>query len=242
MDKVLLITKRELSSYFTTWTGYIVVFAALLINGLLFNAFAIGDSPKFSSDVLRDFFFYSSGIAMVAAIFLAMRLLAEEKQTGTIILFYTSPITERQLVYGKFLSVVVVFLILQALSLHLPSLIFIEGKVSIGHMAAGYLGVILIGSAVLAIALFGSVVASNQMIAAVIGASITVVLLLLWIVANRVDEPFSSLFSYISLHNFRFRPFSGGIVHIKDLIYYFSLILFFLESSVRALETRRLQG
>jgi len=242
MDKVLLIARRELSSYFTTWTGYIVVFASILITGLLFNAFAIGDAPKFSSDVLKDFFFFSSGIAMVAAIFLAMRLLAEEKQTGTIILFYTSPITERQLIYGKFLSVILIFMILQALTLHLPALIFLEGKVSVGHMAAGYLGVLLLGSAVLAIAMFGSVVASNQMIAAVIGASITVVLLLLWIVANRVDEPFSSLFSYISLHNFRFRPFSAGIVHIKDVVYYFSLILFFLECSVRALETRRLQG
>lgn len=242
MDKVLLIARRELSSYFTTWTGYIVVFSSILITGLLFNAFAIGDVPKFSSDVLKDYFFFSSGIAMVAAIFLAMRLLAEEKQTGTIILFYTSPITERQLIYGKFLSVILIFLILQGLTLHLPALIFLEGKVSIGHMAAGYLGIILLGSAVLAIAMFGSVVASNQMIAAVIGASITVILLLLWIVANRVDEPFSSLFSYISLHNFRFRPFSGGIVHIKDIIYYCSLILFFLECSVRALETRRLQG
>lgn len=242
MDKVLLIAGRELSSYFKTWTGYIVVFAALLIDGLLFNAFAIGDAPKYSSEVLRSFFFYSSGIAMVAAVFLAMKLLAEEKQTGTIILFYTSPISERQLIYGKFLSAFLVFLILQLLSIYLPSLIFLEGKVSLGHMAAGYLGVTLLGSAVLAITLFASVVSPNQMIAGVIGAAITVVLLVLWLVANKVSEPFASLFSYIALHNYRFQPFSNGIVHIKDLVYYLSLILFFLECSVRALETRRLQG
>lgn len=242
MDKVLLIARRELSSYFTTWTGYIVVFAALLIDGILFNAFAIGDSPKYSSEVLRDFFYYSSGIAMVAAVLLAMRLIAEERQTGTIILFYTSPITERQLIYGKFLSAIAVFLILKVLTLHLPSLIFLEGKVSIGHMAAGYLGVILLGSSVLAIALFASVIGGNQLIAAVLGAAITVVFLVLWLVANRVGEPFSGIFSYMAIHNLRFRPFSNGIVHIKDVIYYASLIVFFLECSVRTLETRRLQG
>ena len=242
MSKVLLIAKRELGSYFSTWNGYIIGFAALLINGLLFNGFAIGDSPKYSFDVLKDFFFFSSGIAMVAAIFLAMRLLAEEKQTGTIVLFYTSPITERQLIYGKFLSAFFVFLILQLLTLYLPSLIFIEGKISFGHMAAGYLGVILLGASVLALALFSSVIAPNQLIAGVLGAAMTVALLVLWMLAARVDQPFSDLFSYISIHNLRFRPFSRGIVNIQDLIYYVSVVLFFLECSIRALQTRRLQG
>ena len=113
MNKVWLIAHREISSYFNTWMGYIIIFAALLIDGLLFNAFAIGNKPKFSADVLKDFFFLSSGIGMVAAIFLAMRLLAEERQFGTITLFYTSPISERQLIYGKFISGLFMFLILQ---------------------------------------------------------------------------------------------------------------------------------
>lgn len=242
MSKVWLVAQREISSYFSTWMGFIIIFAALLIDGLLFNAFAIGSQPKFSAEVLKDFFFLSSGIGMVAAIFLAMRLLAEDKQFGTITLFYTSPISERQLIYGKYLSAVVMFLLLQGLSIYLPSLIFIEGKISLGHLAAGYLGVSLLGSAVLAITLFGSVIAPNQLIAIVIGASITVVLLLLWLVSGKVEEPFSSIFSYISIHNLRFRPFSKGIVHFKDIIYYLSVSIFFLECSVRTLESRRLQG
>ena len=242
MNKILLIAQREIASYFKTWMGYIIVFAALLIDGLLFNAFAIGSKAKYSADVLKDFFFFSSGIGMVAAIFLAMRLLAEEKQFGTITLFYTSPISERELIYGKFLSSLVMFVILQVLTIYLPALIFIEGKVSIGHMAAGYLGVILLGAGVLSMALFASVIAPNQLLAAVIGASITVVFLLLWLVSGRVDEPFSSIFSYMSIHNLRFRPFSKGIVHLKDIVYYFTVVVFFLECSVRALESRRLQG
>ena len=242
MKKVWLIAEREIAAYFKTWMGYIIVFAALLIDGLLFNSFAIGSKAKYSAEVLKDFFYFSSGIGMVAAIFLAMRLLAEEKQFGTITLFYTSPVTERQLIYGKFISALFVFLILQLLSIYLPALIFIEGKVSLGHLAAGYLGVTLLGSTVLAITLFGSAIAPNQLLASVIGASVTVILLLLWLVSSRVDEPFASIFSYISIHNKRFRPFSLGIVHLRDVVFYLTMIVFFLECSIRSLESRRLQG
>lgn len=242
MSKVWLIAERELSAYFKTWMGYFIVFAALLIDGLLFNSFAIGSKAKFSADVLKDFFYFSSGIGMVAAVLLAMRLLAEEKQNGTITLFYSSPVTERQIVYGKYLSSLIVFLILQVISIYLPALIFLEGKVSLGHLAAGYLGVSLLGASVLSISLFSSIVTPNQLLAAVMGASLTVILLLLWLVAGKVDEPFSSIFAYISIHNRRFGPFSQGIVHVRDLVFYISLSLVFLEVSVRTLESRRMQG
>ncbi len=242
MNKIWLIARRELGAYFTTWMGYIIIFAALLIDGMLFNSFAIGDEAKFSSDVLKDFFFFSSGIGMVAAVFLAMRLLAEEKQTGTIVLFYTSPLSERPLVYGKFLSALIMFVILQVLSVYLPCLIFLEGKVSLGHMAAGYLGVILLGAGVLAISLFASVVSPNQLIAGISAAAMTVFFLLLWLLSYRVDEPFREIFSYISIHNERFRPFSNGVLHTRDVVFYLSLVFFFLECSIKSLETRRLQG
>ncbi len=241
MSKIWLIAQRELVSYFNTWMGYIIIFAALLIDGLLFNAFAIGDDAKFSSDVLKDFFFYSSGIGMVAGIFLAMRLLAEEKQTGTIVLFYTSPISERQLVYGKFLSALLMFVILQVLSIYLPSLIFLEGKISFGHMFSGYLGITLLGAGVLAISLFSSVVSPNQLIAGISAAAITVFFLLLWLLSYRVDEPFREIFAYVSIHNERFRPFSNGVLHTRDVVFYLSLTFFFLECSIKSLETRRLQ-
>jgi len=73
--------------------GYVIIAAALVIEGLLFNSFAIGSTPKYSADVLGDFFYFASGISIVSGLFLAMRLIAEEKQTGTIVLFNTSPIS-----------------------------------------------------------------------------------------------------------------------------------------------------
>ncbi len=242
MGKSLLIARRELAAFFSTWMGYIIVAAALLINGLLFNAYAVGSAAKLSADVLSDFFYFSSGISVVAGLFLAMRLIAEEKQTGTIVLFKTSPISERQLIYGKFISAILFSLVLLLLTLYMPALIFINGKVSFGHIASGYLMLLLIGASSISITLFASVIAPNQLVAAVLGALVTVFLLVLWMLSNIVDTPFRELFTYLALHNMHFSSFAQGIVHTRDIIYYLSVVFFFLECSVRALETRRWRG
>ena len=242
MGSILLIARRELSSFFSTWMGYVIGFAALLINGLLFNAFAMGDQPRFSHEIVYQFFYFSSGIAMVSGIFLAMRLLAEEKTNGTLVLYLTSPLSEREVIYGKFLSVVIFFSVLQLLSLYLPCLVLVEGKISIGHLVSGYLGTSLLGFTVLAITTFASVISPNQLISGIVASSVTVVFLVLWILASVVDEPFRDIFSYLAIHNDHFKNFGKGLVHTKDVIYYLSMIVFFLECSVRALESRRIEG
>lgn len=242
VNKVILVAGRELQAYFSTWMGYLICAAALFIDGLLFNAFAVTDKPKFSAEVLGDFFYFASGITMVAGIFLSMRLMAEEKQSGTIVLFYTSPITERQLIYGKFLSALLFSIVLHILSLYLPALIFINGKISLGHLASGYLSLGLLGGVIVAVSLFASTIAPNQLVAGVLGALFVVTLLVLWMVADVVEQPFKDLFSYVAIHNKHFNPFAQGIVHTRDIFYYLSVTFFFLECSVRALEARRWRG
>jgi len=242
MSKCFLIAGRELRAFFKTWMAYIIGAATLFINGLLFNSFAVGSGKKYSAEVLQDFFYFSSGLVMVAGILLAMRLLAEERQTGTIVVFYTSPITERQLIYGKFISAVGFLLFLLAISIYMPALIFIHGKISVGHLAAGYLSLILVGSTAIAISLFASTISPNQLMAGVLGALFTVTLLVFWMLSEIVSPPFKDIFSYLAIHNKHFTPFSQGIVHIKDVVFYMSMMLFFLECSVRALEARRWRG
>ena len=134
MDKTWHIASRELAAFFNTWMGYVIVAAALVIDGLLFNAFAVGNEPKLSAEVLADFFYFASGMSMVAGIFLAMRLMAEEKQNGTIALLYSSPVSERQVIYGKFLSALLFSMILQVASLYMPGLVMVHGKISGGHL------------------------------------------------------------------------------------------------------------
>jgi ABC-2 type transport system permease protein len=242
MHKLWQITLRELSAFFSTWMGYLIVAAALVIDGLLFNSFAVGNEPKLSAEVLADFFYFASGMSMVSGIFLAMRLMAEERQSGSIALLYSSPISERQVVYGKFLSAFLFSLVLHAASLYMPALVMVHGKISLGHVVAGYLCLALLSGATIAITLFASTLAPNQLIAAVGGAFVTVVLLTLWMVAKVVDQPFKDLFSWLAIHSDHFTPFSQGVINLRDVVFYLGLTVFFLECSARALEGRRCQG
>ena len=86
MRAMLLVTRREFASYFNSIWGYIVAAVILVLDGLLFNAFALTDTPRYSFEVMRDFFYFSFGTTTIAALLLTMRLVAEEKQTNTIVL------------------------------------------------------------------------------------------------------------------------------------------------------------
>lgn len=242
MGKIWHIASRDLAAYFNTWMGYIIITITLVIDGLLFNAFAMGNSAKLSSEVLESFFYYSSGMSMVAGILLAMRLMAEEKQNGTIVLLFSSPVSERQIIYGKFLSAFLFSMVLHAVSLYMPALIMVHGKISFGHVVSGYLCLALLGGLAAAMTLFASTLASNQLVAAVGGSFIVVVFLILWMLAKLVDQPLRDIFAWLAIHNDHFTPFGSGVVNLKDLVFYVGMIVFFLESSTMALVGRRCQG
>jgi ABC-2 type transport system permease protein len=230
------------STYFNTWMGYIIIAITLVVNGLLFNAFAIGRGAKLSSDVLESFFYYSSGMSMVAGVMLAMRLMAEEKQNGTLVLLFSSPISERQIIYGKFLSAFIFSLVLHGISLYMPALIMIHGKISVGHVISGYLALAMLGAVTISMTLFASTLASNQLVAAVGGGFLVVVFLVLWMLAKIVDPPFKDIFSWMAIHSDHFTSFSRGVINTKDIVFYIGVSVFFLESSTVALIGRRCQG
>ena len=124
---IQLIARRELAGYFSGLAGYVILAAHLLINGLLFNIFAVGNEPRYSQLVLEEFFYYGSGVAMITAILLGVRLIAEERQLKTLVLLRTSPISEREMVWGKFASALAFFSLTLLLSLYMPALIFVHG-------------------------------------------------------------------------------------------------------------------
>ncbi len=239
MNNVLLIARRELSSYFTTLIGYLVAAAMLAIGGLLFNAFALGGPEKLSEDVLKNFFYFMSGMVMIGSVFLSMRLLAEERQTGTMTVLYTSPVSEWQIVLGKYLSALGFLALIIALSMYMPALIFVNGKVSVGHIAAGALGLLLLGSASVAIGTFASSLTRNQVVAAVVSAGVIVTLLLMWKLAKIAGPPLDDVFGSMSLYDKHFQPFMKGVVNLRDVVFYLSLTFFFLMTTTKILEARR---
>ena len=127
MSETLLITRRELGTYLRSMTGYVIAAILLLVDGLLFNIFAIGGEDKLSAAVLAQFFFFTSGLTMIASVFIAMRLVAEERQTGTLVLLTSSPVKDGQIIVGKFLSGFFFLAMVLALTVFIPLLILVNG-------------------------------------------------------------------------------------------------------------------
>jgi ABC-2 type transport system permease protein len=237
--KALLIARRELAAYLRTLSGYVVIAVILALNGLFFNAYALGGASKRSAEVLSQFFYYSSGFTIVAAVFISMRLLAEERQTGTLPLLYSSPLRDRDIVLGKFLAGLAFLGLYVLCTLYMPLLVLVNGKVSFGHVAAGYLGLLLLGSASLAVGTFGSALARNQLLAAITSAVLLVALILCWLLARITEQPLASVFSAMSLWNQHFPPFQSGLVHVRDVVYYLVVTYVALFAATRVLEARR---
>jgi ABC-2 type transport system permease protein len=239
VNGALLIAGRELRAYLRSPFGYIVAAAILLVDGLLFQGYALGSGARLSADVLRDFFYFASGTTMVASILLSMRLLAEERQTGTLVLLNTAPLSDSAIVAGKFLSAFAFVVLLTALTLYMPLLVLVNGKVSLGHIAVGYLGLILLGAASVAIGLFGSALARSQVLAAILGAGMLVTMLLLWLVARVTDPPLNSFLAGLALHNERQNAFMQGLLRLENVVYYVAVTWFFLLAATKTLEARR---
>ena len=238
MNIVWLIIKRELSAYLRTWTGYIVAALILLVDGLLFNALAMG-GEKLSAEVLRQFFFYTSGLVMVASIFISMRLIAEEKQTGTLVLLTSSPVRDWEIILGKFLSGFIFLSMIILLTGFMPALIMINGKLAFGQIAAGYLGLLLYGGASLAIGTLGSSLTRSQLLAVIVTASMMAAMVLMWMLALITDRPFNELFQALAIFQRHQPPFQVGVIHLRDIVYYLALMYFALFTSIRVLEARR---
>jgi ABC-2 type transport system permease protein len=236
---MLLIARRELGSYLRSPFGYVVLAAMLLIDGLLYYGFALSGQARLSAEVLQDFFYFASGTTAVAAVLLSMRLFAEERQTGTLVLLSTSPVSEGQVVLGKFLAAFGFIVLLTVLTAYMPLLIFVHGKVSIGHILVGYVGILLLGAAALAIGLFASAMANTQVLAAVLGAALLGALYLLWLVARVTDPPLSSFLAAAALHNEQFRPFMMGVLEAGPITYYVMVTMLFLLGATKVLEARR---
>jgi len=239
MKTVALLVRRELGAYFNTSWGWVILAFVLLIDGLLFNGFALGGKERYSADVLQDFFYFSSGTTMIAGILLTMRLIAEERQTGTIILLETAPVREAEVVLGKFLGALAFLAIVTALTGYMPALIFVNGKVSIAQILTGYLGLFSLGAATVAIGTFGSSLARNQLLAAVLGAVMLVVMLLGWLIGQISEPPLSEIFSYSALFDRHFQPFMEGRINTEGLVFYASLCFAFLLLATRTLQLRR---
>ena len=240
MTAVWLIARRELGAYLRTMSGYIIAAIVLFVDGILFNVRALDSQhDRLSTEVLSEFFFNSSGLVMAASVFLSMRLLAEERQNGSMVLLASSPVHEREIVLGKFLSAFIFLTLITLAGVFMPMLILVNGKLSFGHVAVGYLGLLLLGGAALAIGTLGSTLARSQIMAAIISGCMLVCMIDIWMLGAVTERPLNDVFLALALWGRHFPPFQAGIIHLRDVVYYVAVTYFALFVSIRVLEARR---
>jgi len=239
MKSIWLIARREFASVFRSPQGYIIAALYLGLVGLDYNLRVLGGGEKFSADILKGFFQELSGFTMFVSVFISMGLIAKERENGTIPLLLTSPVKDYQIVTGKFLGAFLFLALLTLATVYMPMLVLVNGKVAWGHVFAGYLGTILLGASVLGIGTFGSSLTKSQIVAVFITLGIGIPMVLFWMLGRTVDQPLNEIFSYMALHNIHFSAFRDGKIHLRDIVFYLSVVVFFLFSDTRMLDSRR---
>src|SRR5262249_28685749 len=154
-------------------------------------------------------------------------------------LLVSSPVHDWEIIVGKYLSALAFLGIVTLATLYMPAMILINGKISLGHLAAGYLGVMLAGSAAIAIGTFGSALARNQVLAALLSRFWVLVLLPAPWTAGVAARPLKDVFMSPALSARLFPPFQSGQIHLRDVVYYIALTYVALFGAIRVMEARR---
>lgn len=235
---MLIIWKRELQSYFYTPVGYVFMGVFLALASAMFFLSILRQR---SSD-LPTFLGQLGYLWMLLTPVLTMRLLAEEKQRRTDQLLLTSPVSLPGIVLGKYLAALTVMLLTVALTGLFAVIVAIYGRVYPAELAVAYLGFILQGCAFIAVDLFLSGCAGNQVTAAVLAFGVNFALWMLDLLATAVSVPFgANALRFFSLYA-RQEPFLMGQLSPAGVVFDLSLAAAFLMMTMHALDARRYRG
>ena len=234
MKKALPIFYRELSAYFNSLMAYIVISVFLLLTGWFFT------SGLFLSDdsSLRNVF----GIIPFIFIFfipaITMRLLSEERKSGTIELLVTMPISDLDIVLGKYFAGLGLLVMALLFTFPYALTIMILGEPDIGMLICGYLGLILMGASYVSIGVFASTISKSQVVSFIIAF---LIIFTLWMIDKFLVIMPTNLVPYLQFLSidYHFQNISRGVIDSRDLLYYISLIIFMLSLSKLSLESRK---
>ncbi|WP_299463973.1 ABC transporter permease [uncultured Microscilla sp.] len=231
MKTVWVIAKRELSSFFDSLIAYIMLILFLGFNGF-FTWLESGNDVFFSGQAsLRGFFSIAFWTLFFFIPALTMRLLAEEKKTGTIELLLTKAVTDRQVVWGKFLAVFILIAI--ALLLTLPYVFTIDGFALLGYdglgnldlsaTLSGYLGLLLMSAMYIGIGIFASSINNNQIVAFLMALLIGIFFQFIFgAMAGNATGWLGELFETLST-SAHFESIARGVIDTRDIIFFVSI-------------------
>jgi ABC-2 type transport system permease protein len=236
MRNMLTIFQKEFKSYFNSPIAYIFIITFLLFSSWLFfrTFFLIGQAH------MRPLFGILPWLFLILAPAITMRAWAEEKKMGTMEVLMTLPLKDYEIVLGKFLASFIFLIIAVLLTFPLALTIYFLGKPDNGTIIGGYLGACLMGGAYLAIGLFISSLTQNQIIAFIVSIVVCFAFLIIGedIVLMSAPAILSPVFTYLGL-GAHFESISRGVIDSRDLLYYSSVIGFFLFLNTLAIESRK---
>ncbi|MBW2183565.1 MAG: ABC transporter permease subunit [Deltaproteobacteria bacterium] len=236
MRNMLTIFQKEFKSYFNSPIAYIFIITFLLFSNWLFfrTFFLIGQAH------MRPLFGILPWLFLILAPAITMRAWAEEKKMGTMEVLMTLPLKDYEIVLGKFLASFIFLIIAVLLTFPLALTIYFLGKPDNGTIIGGYLGACLMGGAYLAIGLFISSLTQNQIVAFIVSIVVCFAFLIIGedIVLMSAPAILSPVFTYLGL-GAHFESISRGVIDSRDLLYYSSIIGFFLFLNTLAIESRK---
>ena len=255
MSNILAIAQKELKGYFSSPIAYIVLgFFALMFGFfyyslvLFFNrqsmqmaGFGGGPALNVNDQLIRPVLLNISVVLLFVLPMVTMRTYSEEKRSGTIELLLTAPITDFQIIMGKFLGAMALYVAMLLLTLVHVGVLFAFGNPEWKPIATGYVGVLLMGGCFVALGLLISSLTRNQIIAGMVTFA---VFLLFWVInwiAPFTGPTTQSVLNYLSITE-HLDDFTRGIIDTKHLIYYLSFIAFGLFLTARSVDTERWRG
>jgi ABC-2 type transport system permease protein len=255
MSNALAIAQKELKSYFASPIAFIVIGFFALVFGYFFIALLLffdqrsaqmagmggAQAINVNQDMIRPVFQNTMVIFLFVLPMITMRTYSEEKRSGTIELLLTSPLTDFQIIFGKFLGAMGLYAAMLAVTLIHIALLFVFGQPEILPIVTTYLGLLLMGGCFISVGLLISSLTKNQIVA---GMITFVVFLMLWIInwmASFTGPTTQAVLNYLSITE-HLDDFTLGIIDTKHLVYYCSFIAFGLYLTSRSVDVERWRG
>ena len=255
LRNITAIAGKELRGYFGSPIAWVMMGLFAILFGYFYTVYLayfvrqgmqaqFGGGPptqNINMDMIRPLLSNASVLILFLLPMVTMRTYAEEKRSGTIELLLTSPLTDFEIVMGKFLGAVGLYAGLLGVTLIYISILFIFGNPEWKPVATGYLGLFLLGSCFISVGLFISSTTKNQMVAA---AATFVLALLFWIMdwsSDSAGPTLGPLLQYLSITQ-HFDDFGKGVIDTKHLVFYLSFIGFGLFLAVKSVDSDRWRG
>jgi ABC-2 type transport system permease protein len=234
MSPALVVSRREIRTYFNSPVAYIVVTVFTMITGYLFFTQLFAEKQA----EMRQMFGFMPFLFMFVIPAITMRLLADEKSTGTLELLATMPVRDWEVVLGKFLAALALLASAVGLTLAFAITVRLLGPMDRGPAIGGYLGLLLMGGAYVSIGVMCSAFTRNSIVAFIAAFGISFGLYLFGRLTQFIPESLQPLVAFLSIDG-HFENISRGVIDTRDVIYYLSVIGTCLLIATTALESRR---